>query len=326
MHLAYPWQNQHWQHLQQRQKKGALPHALLLSGPAYSGKLNFALAFAEYLLCLDPQKDQACGQCQSCHWVGVGSHPDLFLIQPLEDSRIIKIDQIRQLVQDIVKTTQQEHYRIVVIEPAEAMNIAAANALLKTLEEPSSQVIFILVCHDRTLLPQTIQSRCQSYVFVPPAADFAKSWLIQQEIPADQVEKLLQLAEGLPLKGVELFQNNELVKIEKISSDLIALIEKKQNVMQFANTYSSEEPYVLISCLYRLVVDLLKLQQNLDQKYCINVAHYQRLQALRPYIKLPALLNVLTKILENLQLLQRKMNLNMPLALQVLFLQWQEVI
>jgi DNA polymerase-3 subunit delta' len=326
MRLVYPWQSSHWQHLLKRQQHRALPHALLLSGSSGSGKFEFALAFAEYLLCSNRQKDHACGQCQSCHWLSVGSHPDLLMMQPLEDSRIIKIDQIRQLSQDIVKTTQPQHYRVVVIEPAEAMNSAAANALLKNLEEPPSQVIFILVCHDRSLLPQTIQSRCQSYIFVPPAEEESRAWLLQQGISADQISKLLKLSEGLPLKALQLSQNNEANKIEKITGDLLALLEKRQTSAQLISTYSAEEPFLMISCLYHLVMDLLKLGQNLDQKHCVNLTHYQRLVALQPQIKLQSLGNLLTKIVENLQLIQRKMNLNMPLALQVLFMQWQEVV
>ena len=128
----YPWQQRRWQQLRQQVAQNRLPHAILITGQAGVGKYHFANSFARFLLCQQRTTD-ACGYCQSCHWFNAATHPDLIRIQPEEEGKAIKIAQIRQLVHDLSHTASQIGYQVVILHPAEAMNKAAANALLKIL-------------------------------------------------------------------------------------------------------------------------------------------------------------------------------------------------
>src|SRR3990167_8575661 len=154
----YPWLTLAWNRLQQWRLQ--LPHALLLVGAQGLGKLALAEAFALNLLCKQPTPDgQACQQCHSCHLVMSKNHPDLIAIASQKE--IIKIEPIRELVDALTQTPQQGGMRIIIINEAHKMNRAAANALLKTLEEPRPQTLLMLLTDQPALLLPTIRSRCQ---------------------------------------------------------------------------------------------------------------------------------------------------------------------
>ncbi len=169
MSAPYTWQVQQWQRMNAARQQQRLHHALLLNGIRGLGLEAFAQELARGLLCEQPgEEGGACGQCKSCLLYAAGSHPDIVQIRPEEDSRVIKIDAIRELTGFMELKAQYGRYRIAIIDPAEAMNRNAANSLLKTLEEPPEQAIIILVNNDYMRLPVTIRSRCQRLIFTPP--------------------------------------------------------------------------------------------------------------------------------------------------------------
>jgi DNA polymerase-3 subunit delta' len=206
--LIYSWQKQSWQQLQQM--KPRLPHAFLFHGAAGIGKLEFAEHFAQSLLCetLSPE-GYACGQCASCGWFEQYSHPDYRRVRPEvfdEDetsadvepaeavetkktaksakapSKDIRIDQIRALGDFMNVSTHRQGKRVVMLYPAEALNAASANALLKMLEEPPADTVFILISHSIDRLLPTILSRCRKFALTMPVHDEALEWLKQQNI------------------------------------------------------------------------------------------------------------------------------------------------
>lgn len=196
--MRYPWQTDSWNHLIAR--RGNLPHALLFHGRKGIGKLDFAYALAQALLCQQPGADGgACGQCPACNWFAQGSHPDLRVIDPERDTEIgdveeakpaekkaggpIKVEAIRELADFVNLSSHQSGLRIVLIHPAEAMNVQAANALLKTLEEPTPGTLFLLVAHQLQHLLPTIRSRCQKVALPSPSREQAAEWLAGQGIP-----------------------------------------------------------------------------------------------------------------------------------------------
>ncbi|MEW6563460.1 MAG: DNA polymerase III subunit delta' [Pseudomonadota bacterium] len=195
MASVYPWQSALWQSLQDL--RGRLPHALLIKGAQGIGKREIAAEFARSLLCEQRGADgTACGACPSCHWLAQESHPDFRLIQPealsasdesgSEDeskkSKQISVDQIRSLVHFSNLTAHQGGLKVILIHPAEAMNLNAANALLKTLEEPPHGVLFILVSHKPQQLLPTIRSRCLALSAVPPTKEESVFWLESQGV------------------------------------------------------------------------------------------------------------------------------------------------
>ena len=211
---AYPWFASLWQSLMTRHARW--PHALLLVGPRGIGKRDFALALAAARLCETPLADgHACGKCSACHWLGQGSHPDFRLLEPyvgeageeeegVRRKREISIAQVRALSDFVGLSSVRAGERVIMIHPAEAMNTAAANALLKTLEEPHPQVRLILVSHQAHALLPTIKSRCQRIAMPPATTVQARAWL--QEAGVKEIELSMALAGGAPLLAKDFAQ------------------------------------------------------------------------------------------------------------------------
>lgn len=186
----FPWQQAVWQ--QFKGMRSRLPHALLLYGCTGIGKYQFARALSQSLLCATPTADgHACGACQSCHWFQENAHPDFRLLTPEIEGELdsdtettkkkskkktnIAISQVRDLNDFMHLSGHQAHgYRVVLVHPAETLNLASANALLKMLEEPTENVIFILVAHQIHQLLPTILSRCQKIAMPMPDATTAQ--------------------------------------------------------------------------------------------------------------------------------------------------------
>ncbi len=218
MSVPLPWHRPQLAALLARRE--ALPHALLVHGPAGIGKAAFARAIAAGLLCESPRDGLACGACGSCHWLGQGNHPDYREIVPEaaeeEDeapeaeaarpekakSLVIKIEQIRDVADFVALTTHRGGHRVLVLHPAEALHPAAANALLKTLEEPPPGTLIVLVTSYPARLLATLRSRCRRLGLPLPPAAQARAWL-EAEGVAD-ARAVLALAGGAPLLAREL--------------------------------------------------------------------------------------------------------------------------
>lgn len=195
----------------------ALPHALMLSGPRGIGKLEFARALAQAFLCEAPvQAGAACGTCSACAWFEGGSHPDYRQIEPAAESAdseeggkkatTIAVDQIRALPDFINMTSHRGGAKLVVIHPAEMLNVNAANALLKSLEEPPARTYFLLVTHRPHQLLATIKSRCQHILLPSPDLASASAWLAGQGTRDSQLA--LAHMGNAPLLALELEQGD----------------------------------------------------------------------------------------------------------------------
>jgi DNA polymerase-3 subunit delta' len=183
------------------------PHALLIHGPRGLGKHALALGLAQGLLCETPRANGlGCGTCPGCHYAIAGQHPDLMRLEllqidtetgELEAVDQIRIDRVRGVISALELSSHRQRARVAVIAPAERMNLEAANALLKTLEEPPAGAYLILVADAPARLPATIVSRCRKLATPRPTADEAKAWLDAQGV-ADP-ELALAQAGGAPL-------------------------------------------------------------------------------------------------------------------------------
>jgi DNA polymerase-3 subunit delta' len=190
-----PWHQAQHLRIERQRAGGKLPHAMLFTGQRLLGKGGFATYLAASLLC---RRGDRCGECSGCHLFSAGSHPDVRFVMP-EDSRAIVVDQIRALHDWMNQTAQQSGYRVAVVQPAQAMNLNAANAFLKGLEEPGRDTLLILVTDQPGRLLPTVRSRCQRVDFTLPPRDQAIGWLVGQGYVGD-VELHLDLAGGNPIR------------------------------------------------------------------------------------------------------------------------------
>jgi len=201
--VLFPWQGPATAECLARRARW--PHAVLVAGPAGIGKRMLADWLARTLLCEKPSANGApCGECPSCRYARAGQHPDLRIVEPVDDDEEnpkpvewIVVDRIRALVRWSGLTSHRGGAKVALIDPAERMNPAAANALLKTLEEPQPDTYFLLVSHQPGRLPATIASRCQRLAVPVPGREQARAWLASQGF-AD-ADRLLDQAGGAPL-------------------------------------------------------------------------------------------------------------------------------
>lgn len=212
----YPWQQSAHTAFETYLQGGRVPHALLIAGPSGCGKLALARYMARHLLCLRSEPG-GCGDCRSCQLFSGGAHPDFrevsFELREKGDklSDQIRVPQIRRLIETLYKTTTISARKLAIIHPADRMNLSAANALLKTLEEPVGDTVLILVAHDAGRLPATVRSRCQRLSIGLPARQEALDWLMQ-DARADRrdADEALAAAAGRPLEARALIESGEL--------------------------------------------------------------------------------------------------------------------
>ena len=244
-----PWQHEQWQRIQQQRAQQHLPHSLLFAGPVGVGKRNFARALSRLLLCQTPADALACGQCRSCLLLAAGTHPDWQWIAPEERGKAIKIDQVRAVVEFMTHTSQQGGRKIAVVEPAESMNRNAANALLKTLEEPSGNALLILVADAPGRLLPTIRSRCQRLDFPAPPAAQSRAWLSLRGIDAAKIDTALLEADSKPLLASELLDGDGIEQRRQLSADLNALLERKLSLVALAERWQQIDWLMLLQWL-----------------------------------------------------------------------------
>ncbi len=216
----YSWHFRQWQHIMQQGAK--MPHALLLRGRTGTGKQDFALEVAKAILCPAASEQQrACGICASCAWFAEGTHPDFMMIglEDTDDDNELKkkstkksqisVAKIRQLLDYLTLSSHQVNgYRVIVISPADMLNAASANALLKMLEEPPDKTLFLLVSSQPQRLLATIASRCQAIDMSLPNTADALAWLHSQQVK--NAENVLNLAGGAPLLALQIAEEGEI--------------------------------------------------------------------------------------------------------------------
>ena len=255
----YPWQISAWQLLLEQHQQARLPHALLLTGHAGTGKLGFANAFANLILCNSPAQATACGECKGCQLRSAGSHPDLLHIEPEEDGKAIKVDQIRRLKEFSSQTAQLNGYKVIILQPADALNINAANALLKDLEEPPAQTLFLLITDQPEQVSATIRSRCNQVLLSVPDRTQASQWLTKQLGDQEPVDLALKVADNAPLLALELCQNEGLEQRKAIYRGLAEVQKGKNYFGNVAQSLQSHDPLKVIHWLQIWVHDLIKV-------------------------------------------------------------------
>jgi DNA polymerase-3 subunit delta' len=242
---APPWHAEHWARLQGRGQRDALPHALLLCGSAGLGKRAFARRFVRGLMCTEAVAGDACGHCRGCQLAEAGTHPDIveltFGLRKDHTPRSeIVVDQIRELSARLAMRSQLGGWQVATIDPADALNAAAANALLKTLEEPAARTLLILLADAPWRLPQTIRSRCQRIEFQLPDPSVALAWL--QAGGISDAAGALTAAGGNPGLARAWAQRGALEQRTEVRKDLAALAAGRGRPDEVVKRWLDDDP------------------------------------------------------------------------------------
>jgi DNA polymerase-3 subunit delta' len=295
-----------WKRMQPMLDKKKIPQALLLIGPRHTGVLSFAYRFIATVLCHD-ELSRPCGVCFSCVNIQQGTHPDVYEITHELNSGSIKIEQVRELQQRVYQTPHSE-YRFVLIHPVDQLNNASANALLKIIEEPPKQVVFILIAEQNTVSP-TLLSRCQRHLFSTTETISNKSR-----------RDYLQLAEYYPDTSArhQLYQE----RAQWVNA-LISLVERKADVCSTAMLWKEYPLEDFLWFFYLLTSSLVKSKlldpQGVEQD--IN----QLLKHLSARFKQPMhLYSQLDLILELIEKVQQNVPLNQMLVIETVLLSYFE--
>ncbi len=298
-----------------------LPHALLLHGQPGLGKNEFALRLAQFLLCQKPLSEkQACGVCKSCELFRSGSHPDLLRIEPLEDSKNILVDQVRAVIEFVSLKPHTAVHRVVLITPAEAMNVNAANSLLKVLEEPPAGCVLILVAAHLSRVSVTIRSRCRRVAFSAPPLPEALEWLTAKTRP-DAAEVLLGLAGGAPLAALTFAGDGYAERHTQLLEDLAALVGGGTDPVTHAERWKMLGPEDCLEWLHRFLTN--SIRQN------ISVPSQQRLtcQLLKNGKSFSISIIDLFNFIDKVSIVKRQIGTGVDetLALEELLIRWCEM-
>jgi DNA polymerase-3 subunit delta' len=322
----FPWQNSQWQQIQQTRLNDRLPHALLLEGPEGIGLKQFSLSLSVSLLCENSgPAARACGDCKSCHLFNAGSHPDLKFIEPEEDGKQIKVDQIRKIIEFMNLKSVYGAYKIVILRPAESMNRNAANTLLKTLEEPPGKSLLLLLSHRPNLLPITIRSRCQHIRFKPSFDDITVQWLKDKISDPEQAENLLVNAGGAPLAAVKLLENNETETQQTILEDLVLLGSDQCDPLGVAKKWNNKGVIQILRWLILLIRDMARLKVAAQPVRIKGVDAIADLQHLINGIDLSELAKCHDLVLKNYSMASGPISYNTQGLIEDFIIYWQQI-
>ncbi|WP_440207194.1 DNA polymerase III subunit delta' [Acinetobacter oleivorans] len=313
---VYPWQKTTWDTLTTRFPN--IGHGLLFYGKEGCGKHAFAKHFLAWVLCLNKQPHGACGECSSCQWLKSDTHPNYVHITTDEENKKqnakIKIEKIRDLLPFVQQTG--EGWRVILIEPAEALNLASSNALLKTLEEPGERVVLILLADHYLKLPATIRSRLQHFALDRISYEQATSYLNEHlsEIAEVEPDLLLGLSNDMPLQAIEIAKSDWFTKRQIFLNDWLKIVAQKNMPLFFSGKWQKELSFSDFIVLFEyLLGDLICVKLNQPQKNT-DLDFDQ----LIPYYDLESLFNIYSELQQAKKLVEQ--NVQSQLIIDQLFI------
>ncbi|MCG6036030.1 DNA polymerase III subunit delta' [Acinetobacter baumannii] len=313
---VYPWQKTTWDTLTTRFPN--IGHGLLFYGKEGCGKHAFAKHFLAWVLCLNKQPQGACGECSSCQWLKSDTHPNYVHITTDEENKKqnakIKIEKIRDLLPFVQQTG--EGWRVILIEPAEALNLASSNALLKTLEEPGERVVLILLADHYLKLPATIRSRLQHFALDRISYEQATSYLNEHlsEIAEVQPDLLLGLSNDMPLQAIEIAKSDWFTKRQTLLNDWLKIVAQKNMPLFFSGKWQKELSFSDFIVLFEyLLGDLICVKLNQPQKN--TDLDFDQLS---PYYDLESLFNIYSELQQAKKLVEQ--NVQSQLIIDQLFI------
>ncbi len=305
-------------------QEGRMPHAMLFCGAEGIGKRRTALSLAAMLLCEADGAEGPCGRCESCAAFQAGTHPDFYLVEPEsrgKSAKSIKIEQIRELQTRIAWAPKLSPRRVILMDGVELMNEAAANSLLKTIEEPPGPMFFILVTSTPAALLDTIRSRCMRVEFgMLPQQELARA-LPGHGIPAEQAPVLASLSDGSLGRALQLYADGGLELRADAAGLLRELADMDMDRLWKRARALSELPREKLAdwCMYlsMLLRDMLVLYSGGQQLYHQDLAgQLARLLPQLPESRVFSMLALLRRLQKRLE-----SNANVRLLLESFLIQ-----
>lgn len=267
---TFPWLQPLQERITQLATQRRLPHAMMISGGTGMGITSWLTWFESYVLCQHGSL-RPCGQCHACQLHAAGTHPDGLRLQPDGKAQLIKVDAVRQVVNFAHSTAQAGGQKVIVIESAERMNTAAANALLKILEEPPAGTFLLLQTDDMNALLPTIRSRVQRLSFAPPTKEQSITWLVNKGVNKDTAKLLLALHYGQPCTGLAAHEQGILVQREPWIRALAQHIRQPMLNTRSLESFLTTEPEVLLRCWTSWVTDIIRVVQTGSTEGVVNL-------------------------------------------------------
>lgn len=294
-------------------KNNRTSHAYIFVGPGGTGKRIAALNFAKALNCANPSSGEPCEACPSCGKINRSSHPDIFIIKPEKEGGSIRIDDIRSLIKDIYLKPFEAKKKVYIIDGADGMKHEAANALLKTLEEPPTDSILILITEDLKALFHTITSRSQVVRFFPLKVDEIK-WILAKEHSLDEARAhvLARLSSGSLGKALNLKDEDFFAK----RASLIAGIAGKPLVDIDFDDLPKENLRLYLDMLLVWYRDILTIKSGAGDSLLVNIDKKDIISNEAKRLSFDYLEDVIKQILDTFVYLDQ--NANQKLAMSVL--------
>ncbi|MDH7943140.1 DNA polymerase III subunit delta' [Pseudohongiella sp. SYSU M77423] len=311
----YPWHHSAWQQIVSQQRRDRLAHAYLFTGLPDTGRHQFVLGVAHYVLCEADKitHSKACGRCRQCLLFAKGYHPDVLQVKPEEGSRAIKIDQVRQIADHVQQTSNQASAtKVIIIQPAEALGTAAANSLLKSLEEPPGKALFLLIADSGDSLLATIRSRCQNVALPSPTFSDTQAWLATMSAAdSDTLASAAALAPRQPFAALRMLEEGVPAWREILTDKLISLRNGEESVTEVAR-FCEKQP---VAHAINLMTDLCT-----EQVRSLAVEPQSRTSA-----RIRQLLKLQREIYRVSAQQESTSNPNLLMSLEYLLSQWQEL-
>lgn len=261
----YPWLNASYQHIVEQYQSGRGHHALLLHAISGMGEETLVYELSRWLLCQNPDGEKSCGHCHSCHLMAAGNHPDWHVLSPEKGKNTLGIDPVRQLIETLYNFSQQGGAKVVWLPQTELLTEAAANALLKTLEEPPERTYFLLGCHEPSRLLATLRSRCFYRHLAVPGGAPTTQW-ISRQITADPItiKTALCLCGGAPLAALSLLQPEHWKQRVALCQQLSSVWQPR-DLLSLLPQLNQDDVATRLHWLCSLLLDAIKWQKNATQ-------------------------------------------------------------
>ncbi len=311
---------------------GQVHHAYLLVGPAGIGRTTLAYAFASALLCEAGETARPCGRCRACERVARRVHPDVTHIrlgQDREEAKLISIERIRELRASLALRPLEGAWRVAIVDDAESLSREAADALLKTLEEPPPYAVLVLIAEDAQAVPETVRSRCQVYQLYPVPLPVAEAALRERGVAPERAQRLAVLTRGRIALALRMAEDEEaLHQYEQAVAEVVAAMSEPLAAIGFARRLTERArrgKRAVVQEQLVLAIDLWRDAVRLAADPAAPVTHEMARGALQELARRRGLGGTLAGLKATLQALaDLEANVQARLALDAMVAVWME--